>query len=467
MVGAGPNGLTAAVTLARAGRSVLVLEAADTIGGGARSAALTLPGFTHDLCSSVHPLGATSPVFTRLPLGDHGLRWRHPDVPLAHPLDGGRAAVLHRSLSVTGDGLGADGPAWTRLMGPLVRAWDDVTAHLDRPVRVPRHPVALGLSGLRALRSARGLARGAFTDEPARALFAGLAGHAVLPFDVAGTAGFGLVLAGGAHTVGWPLAEGGSQAIVDALAAHLRALGGSVQTGRPVRHLADVPPCRATLFDLSPRQLLAIAGDRLSGPYRRALGRFHHGPGVCKVDWALDGPVPWAAAACRGAGTVHVGGPLEEIAAAEEAVGRGEHPERPFVLVVQASVADPTRAPAGQHTLWAYCHVPNGSTVDMTERIERQIERFAPGFRDRVLARVTRTAADMQRYNANFIGGDIAGGAHTLLQLVARPAPRLRPHRTSDPTLLLCSASTPPGAGVHGLCGYHAARSALAGVLRD
>lgn len=244
MVGAGPNGLTAAVTLARAGRSVLVLEAADTIGGGARSAALTLPGFTHDLCSSVHPLGAASPVFSRLPLADHGLRWRHPDVPLAHPLDGGRAAVLHRSLSATGDGLGADGPAWTRLMGPLVRAWDDVTAHLDRPVRVPRHPVALGLSGLRALRSAGGLARGVFDDEPARALFAGLAGHAVLPFDVAGTAGFGLVLAGGAHTVGWPLAEGGSQAIVDALAAHLRALGGSVQTGRPVRHLADVPPCR-------------------------------------------------------------------------------------------------------------------------------------------------------------------------------------------------------------------------------
>ncbi|MEX0657937.1 MAG: NAD(P)/FAD-dependent oxidoreductase [Egibacteraceae bacterium] len=466
MVGAGPNGLTAAVTLARAGRSVLVLEAADTIGGGARSGALTLPGFTHDLCSSVHPLGATSPVFTRLPLAEHGLRWRHADVPLAHPLDGGRAAVLHRSLPATADGLSADGPAWTRLMGPLVRAWDDVTAHLEHPVRLPRHPVALGRSGLRALRSAGGLAGGAFDDEPARALFAGLAGHAVLPFDVAGTAGFGLVLAGGAHTVGWPLAEGGSQAIVDALAAHLRALGGSVQTGHAVRRLADVPPCRATLFDVSPRQLLAIAGDRLSGPYRRALGRFHHGPGVCKVDWALDGPVPWTAAACRGAGTVHVGGHLEEIAAAEEAVGRGEHPERPFVLVVQASVADPTRAPAGQHTLWAYCHVPNGSTVDVTERIERQIERFAPGFRDRVLARVTRTAADMEGDNANYIGGDIAGGAHTLRQIAARPAPRLRPHRTSNPALLLCSASTPPGAGVHGLCGYHAARSALTGVLR-
>ncbi|HVM13122.1 MAG TPA: NAD(P)/FAD-dependent oxidoreductase [Egibacteraceae bacterium] len=466
VVGAGPNGLTAAVTLARAGQTVLVLEAADTIGGGARSAAVTLPGYTHDLCSAVHPLGIASPVFARLPLADHGLEWLQPEVPLAHPLDGGRAAVLHRSVAATAGGLGVDGPAWTRLIGGTAGAWDDLVGHLYRPVRLPRHPLALAVAGAQSARSASQVARGWFRDDPARALFAGLSGHSVLPFTTRGTAGFGLLLGASAHAVGWPVARGGSQAIIDALAAYLGTLGGKIETRRPVSTLADVPPSRSVLFDVSPRQLLDIAGDRFSGLYRRNLSRFRHGPGVCKVDWALDGPVPWAAEPCRRAGTVHVGGRLDEIEAAEDAVGRGEHPDRPFVLVAQQSVVDATRAPQGKHTLWGYCHVPNGSTVDMTDAIERQIERFAPGFRDRILARVTATASDLERYNANYIGGDIAGGAHNIMQLVARPAPRLDPHRTSDPQLLLCSASTPPGAGVHGLCGYHAARSALRGVLR-
>jgi phytoene dehydrogenase-like protein len=288
----------------------------------------------------------------------------------------------------------------------------------------------------------------------------------VLPFSTRGTAAFGLLLGAGAHTVGWPVARGGSQAIADALGAYLGTLGGTIETDRPVSTLSDVPPSQVVLLDVSPRQLLTITGDHFPARYRQSLARFRHGPGVCKVDWALDGPVPWTAEACRRAGTVHVGGPLDEVEAAEAAVGRGEHPERPFVLVAQQSIVDPTRAPRGKHTLWAYCHVPNGSTVDMTASIERQIERFAPGFRDRVLARTTATARDLERYNANYVGGDITGGAHTLAQMLARPAPRLDPHRTPDPRLLLCSASTPPGAGVHGLCGYHAARAALRGVLR-
>lgn len=466
MVGAGPNGLTAAVTLARAGRSVLVLEAADTIGGGARSAALTLPGYVHDVCSAIHPLGVGSPVFTRLPLADHGLEWRHPEVAMAHPLEGARAAVLHRSLAVTGASLDGDGPAWRRLMDPLVTAWDDIMGHLIRPMRLPGHPVGVARLGLQAAIPAEWLARARFDAAPARALFAGLAAHAVMPIDRPGTAAFGLLLGASAHAVGWPVAAGGSQAIVDALASYLVSLGGTVETGREVRTLGDVPASRAVLFDTSPYQMVRIAGDQLPGRYQRSLRRFRHGPGVCKVDWALDGPVPWSAEVCRRAGTVHVGGTTAEVAAAEAAVGRGEHPTAPFVLVAQQSIVDSTRAPAGRHTLWGYCHVPNGSTVDMTDAIERQIERFAPGFRDRVLAQRTMTAADLQGYNANYRGGDIAGGAHDLPQLVARPTLRLDPRRTPNPRLLLCSASTPPGAGVHGLCGYHAARSALKGVLR-
>lgn len=466
VVGAGPNGLTAAVTLARAGRSVLVVEAEDTVGGGARSAPLTVAGFTHDVCSAIHPLGAASPVFARLPLGEHGLRWLHPDIPLAHPLDGGRAAVLHRSVAETAEGLEAGGRGWQRLFGRVTASWDDLISGLVQPLRVPRRPLGAALFGLHALRPAASVARGALAGDLAPALFAGMAGHSVLPLDTPGTASFGLMLGAAAHAVGWPVAAGGSQAITDALAAHLVALGGAVETGRRVHTLGDLPSARAILLDVSPRGLLAIAGDRLPDRYRRRLERFRHGPGVCKVDWALDGPVPWTAPQCRRAGTVHVGGTLEEVAEAEATVARGEHPDRPFVIAAQQSVADPSRAPQGQHTLWGYCHVPNGSAVDMTDAIERQIERFAPGFRDRVLARVTRTAADFEAYNPNYVGGDITGGAHTLAQLAMRPAPRLHPHRTPDPGLFLCSASTPPGAGVHGLCGYHAARGALNGTLR-
>lgn len=466
VVGAGPNGLAAAVVLARAGRSVHVVEAADTVGGGTRSAALTLPGFTHDVCSAVHPLGFASPVLARLPLADHGLSWLQPDIPLAHPLDGGRAAVLHRSLARTATDLGPGGDTWQRLLGPVAGAWDDLVGFLGRPVRLPRRPLGASLFALQALTSADALARWRLDGEAAPALFAGLAGHSVLPFDQPGTAAFGLLLGAAGHAVGWPVPAGGSQAIADALAGYLAALGGTLETGRTVRSLDELPPSRAVLLDVSARGLADIAGDRLPAAYRRRLRRFRHGPGVCKVDWALDGPVPWAAPEVARAGTVHVGGSLAEVTAAEAAVGRGEHPDRPFVIAAQPGVADPSRAPAGKEVLWGYCHVPNGSTVDMTDAIEAQIERFAPGFRDRVLARATMTAADLERHNPNYVGGDIAGGAHTLLQLARRPALRLTPYQTPDPRLLLCSSSTPPGAGVHGLCGYHAARAALRGVLR-
>ena len=464
VVGSGPNGLAAAVTLARAGCSVVVLEAADVAGGGCRSEELTLPGFVHDVCSAIHPLGVASPVFGALPLADHGLAWTHPETPAAHPLPDGPAALLERSVVATAEGLGVDARAWQQLMVPLVEHWEELTSSVLGPMlRVPRHPVTLTRFGLQAVWPARTLARRLFRGDAARGLFAGLAAHSTLDLRSPLTASFGLTFAASGHAVGWPAVRGGSQRITDALVSYLGSLGGEVVTGHRVRSLADLPPARVVVFDLTPRQLVAIAGDRLDPAYRRRLSRFRYGPGSFKLDYALDGPMPWKAPECGRAAAVHLGGTLEEVAAAEHDVAQGRHPDRPFVLTAQTSLVDGTRAPAGKHTFWAYCHVPNGSTVDMTDSIEDQIERFAPGFRDLVLARHTMYPADLERHNANNVGGDVAAGSHGGLQLVARP--RL----TTDPytipldgmTGFLCSASTPPGAGVHGMCGWWAAQAAL------
>lgn len=464
VVGAGPNGLSAAITLARAGCSVVVLEAEDTAGGGCRSEELTLPGFVHDVCAAIHPLGAASPAFAGLPLADHGLEWAHPEAPAAHPLPDGRAALLERSLDATADGLGPDARTWRRLVGPLVRQWDDLTSSILAPMlRPPRHPVVMGGFGVRALWPAKALAGRLFEGDEARGLFAGLAAHAILDLGKPLTSSFGLTFAASGHAVGWPAVKGGSQRLTDALVSYLRSLGGELATGRRVTSLADLPPARAVLFDLTPRQVVAIAGDRLDPRARRQFSRFRYGPGSFKIDYALDGPVPWKNHACGRAGSVHVGGTLDDVATAEREVSKGRHPERPFVLTSQPSCFDPTRAPAGKHTFWAYCHVPHGSTVDLTQAIEDQLERFAPGFRDRVLARHIMFPADLERHNANNVGGDVAGGSHGGLQLIARPRLAVDPYRLPIDGMdaYLCSASTPPGAGVHGMCGWWAAQAAL------
>ncbi len=466
VVGAGPNGLAAAIELARAGRSVLVCERAETIGGGARTAELTLPGYRHDVCSAIHPLAVGSPFLRGLPLADHGLELLEPAVQAAHPLDGGRAAVLHRSLDDTAAGLGPDGDAYAGLMRPFGEGWDELAPVVLGAPRLPRHPLLAARFARAGVRGASGLATSRFRSDEARALMAGMGAHSMRPLDRAPTAAFGLVLLALGHAFGWPVARGGSQAIADAMAAYLRSLGGEIRTGVEVRSLADLPEARALLFDVTPRQLVAICGEALPGRYAAALRRYRYGAGVFKLDYALSAPVPWAAEACRRAGTVHVGGTLAEIAEAEATVTSGGHPERPFVLVAQQSLVDPGRAPAGGHTLWAYCHVPNGSPVDMTAAIERQIERFAPGFGDVVLERAARTPADLEAENPNYVGGDINGGAATLRQVLARPALRITPHATPNPRIFLCSSSTPPGGGVHGMCGYHAARAALRSALR-
>jgi len=461
VVGSGPNGLAAAIELARAGRSVLVREAAEAVGGGLRSGELTLPGFVHDLCSAIHPMAAASPFFRTIPLSEHGLEWIEPPAPLAHPLENGRAAVLHRSVEETAAGLGVDEASYRGLFGPLAASWGELESALLGPlVRVPQHPLALARFGLSALQPADSFARRRFKGEPARALFAGLAGHSLLPLESIGSASFGLVLGTTGHAVGWPLPRGGSQRIADALAAYLRSLGGEVQTGAPVESLDELS-APTVLCDVTPRQLLRLAGDRLPPRYRRRLERFRYGPGVFKLDWALSGPIPWTAPLCAQAGTVHLGGTLEEIVASEQAPARGETSERPYVLLAQPTLFDASRAPEGKHTAWAYCHVPNGSTVDMTEAIEDQVERFAPGFRERVLARSALAPADLERRNPNLVGGDIGGGSNELRQLAARPVLRRVPYATPLDGVYLCSASTPPGGGVHGMCGYLAAHAAL------
>jgi phytoene dehydrogenase-like protein len=467
VIGSGPNGLAAAITLAQAGKSVTVLEANETIGGGTRSGELTLPGFTHDICSAVHPLAVGSTFFRTLPLKRYGLEYVHPRIPLAHPLDDG-AVELHRSLEETARGLGGDAGRYLRVMGPLARNGDFLMRQFFAPIRVSptiaAHALLVATFGLRAIRSAVSLATSAFKEAPARALLAGLAAHSIQPLENLSTGGYGLMLGVSAHAYGWPIVRGGSQKIADALVAHFRSLGGNVVTRCRVSSMADVPKARAYLFDVTPRQLDAIAGDALPAGYRRQLGRFRYGPGVFKLDWALDAPIPWRDERCRNAGTVHLGGTLEEIAASEAAVGKGEAPESPYVLLAQPSLIDPTRAPAGKHTVWAYCHVPNGSTVDMTNRIEAQIERFAPGFRNRVIARNVMSPADVERHNANCIGGDINGGAADLHQWFLRPTWRL--YATPNRQIYICSSSTPPTGGVHGLCGYYAANTALRRAFR-
>lgn len=461
IVGAGPNGLAAAITLARAGRSVLVIEAKGTIGGGARTCELTLPGFRHDICSAIHPLGLGSPFMRTLPWAQLGVEWIQPDLPLAHPLDDGTAIGLHRSLAETADSIGRDGGAWRALLGPLAADWDKLAPTLLGPHPFSPHLIALARFGIPGLLPAALMPRLIFREERARALFAGLAAHSFLDFGQPFSSAFGLVLGLLGHAVGWPIPKGGSQAIVDGMARYLQQLGGDIVCGWEVASLDELPQSRSVLLDVTPRQLLQLAGAKLPASYRRRLEGYRYGPGVFKIDYALSAPVPWRAEECRRAGTVHVGGTLAEIAASERATNRGELAERPYVLVAQQSLFDDTRAPAGRHTLWAYCHVPHGSTADRTEAIEAQIERFAPGFRETILARSARNTQAIHAYNPNYIGGDINGGVQDIRQLWTRPLPAWPPYSTPLPGLFLCSSSTPPGGGVHGMCGYHAAQSAL------
>lgn len=462
VVGSGPNGLAAAITLAQAGRSVLVFEAKNTIGGGARTQELTLPGFQHDVCSAIHPLALGSPFFRTLPLEQYGLEWISPSAPLAHPLDDGTAMVLERSIEATGETLGRDANAYRKLMTPLVAHWDILRDAFLGPLRLHSflHPFVMANFGLKAILSAKALAELFFKGERARALFAGMAAHSMLPLTQGPSAAFGLVLGITGHAIGWPLPRGGSQKIVEALAAHLRFLGGEIVTGVEVKSFDALPPAEAVLFDTTPRQLLQIAGSQLPDSFNRSLKHYRYGPGVFKIDFALDGPVPWKAQECLRAGTVHLGGTLPELVASEQQATHGQTPEKPYVLVAQQSLFD-SRAPEGKHTLWAYCHVPHGSPVDMTERIEAQIERFAPGFRDRILAKHAMNAVEIEAYNPNYIGGDINGGLEDFLQLFTRPTIRPNPYTTPNKRIYICSSSTPPGGGVHGMCGYYAAQAAL------
>lgn len=470
VVGSGPNGLAAAIRLALEGLSVQVIEAEETIGGGTRTKELIKPGYYHDVCSAIHPMAISSPFLRTLPLQTFGLKWIHPEYPLAHPLDDGRAVIMHRSIDETAASLGADERVYKRLMQPLVKNWEDLTKDLLAPLQIPSNPIKMGRFGLKALQPASRLVRKFGTDD-ARALFGGIAAHSIMDLDKLVTSAIALVLGAAGHAAGWPLPEGGSQMITRSMASYFRSLGGVIETGFRVRSLAQLNPSKAVLFDLTPKQVLSIVGDRFPPGYRKLLEKFRYGAGVFKIDYILKSPVPWADPRCGRAGTVHLGGTFAEIAAAEKEMSRGGHSARPYVLVAQQSMFDPTRTPGMKHTLWAYCHVPNGSARDMTTEIENQIERFAPGFRDVVEEKVTMNAPQFEEYNANYIGGDINGGVQDIWQLFSRPVSisssplriksLLSPYSTPAAGLYFCSSSSPPGGGVHGMCGYHAAESVL------
>jgi len=460
VVGSGPNGLAAAITLQQAGLSVLLVEASRTIGGGMRSEELTLPGFVHDVCSAIHPMAASSPFFRTLPLEQHGLKFINPPIPLAHPFDDGTATLFYQSPDVTAQELTEDRESYLKLVMPIVNDWPRIVSDVLAPFHLPKHPFAMAGFGHHALMSARHVAK-RFVTKKARGLWMGMAAHAMQSLSNATTSAVALVLMAAGHTVGWPLSKGGSNAIADALGSYFSSLGGIIKTEFYVRSLSQLPSSHALLFDVTPRQLMEIAGHKFSTFYKWQLRRYRYGMGVFKIDWALDQPIPFEAEACSRAGTVHLGHTAEEIMASEELTSQGKHPEDPFVLLAQQSLFDPSRAPSGKHTAWAYCHVPNGSLLDMTTRIEKQVERFAPGFRDIILARHAMNSAQMEEYNVNYVGGDINGGLMNVGQLFTRPALRLSPYKTSAKGIYICSSSTPPGGGVHGMCGYHAAKKVL------
>jgi len=465
VVGSGPNGLSAAITLQQQGLSVLVLEARDTIGGGMRTAELTLPGFHHDVCSAILPMAATSPFFATLPLEQYGLEYIYPEVAAAHPFDDGSAAVLKRSVQETAQLLGADGGAYLSLMEPVLEDWPFIASDILGPFHFPKHPVRMARFGLKALPAATTIAK-RFTTEKAKGLWGGMAAHSIQPLTNYATSAIGLVLSAAGHLYGWPVPKGGAQSLANALTRYFESLGGKIQTGFTVSNLQQLPSAHAVLFDVTPKQLMQIAGDQFSSLYQWQLNRYRYGMGVFKVDWALQSPIPFTAAECRQAGTVHLGNTFKEIVASEQKTASGGHPQRPFVLLAQQSLFDDSRAPSGKHTAWAYCHVPNGSTVDMTGIIEEQVERFAPGFKQTILAKHTFNTVTLQQYNPNYVGGDINGGIIDLGQLYTRPALRLSPYKTSARGLYICSSATPPGGGVHGMCGHHAARHALKDIFK-
>jgi len=461
VVGSGPNGLAAAIALQQQGLSVKILEAKSTPGGGMRSMALTLPGFVHDVCSAVHPLGVYSPFFKTLPLQDHGLEWIYPELSLAHPFADGKAAILTNSIAETAASLAGDEAAYCRFMEPLVKNWDKIGPGLLGPFTLPGNPFALAQFGLNAISSATGLVNRKFKQQYAKGLFAGMAAHSIRPLEYSLTSAIGLVLTVVGHKIGWPFPKGGTQNLANALVSYFKSIGGKIETNHEVKSLAELQFARIKLFDITPHQLLNIAGLDFPAVYRRQLQNYRYGPGIFKIDYALHEPIPFKAAVCNRAGTVHLGGTIEEIAAAERSTWKGQVATNPFILLSQHSLFDPTRAPQGKHTGWAYCHAPAGSTADMTEAMENQIEKFAPGFRDVVMERHTMHSGDMQAYNANYIGGDITGGVTDITQLFTRPAIRISPYTTPLPDVYICSSSTPPGAGVHGMCGYHAAKKAI------
>jgi phytoene dehydrogenase-like protein len=465
VVGSGPNGFSAAITLAQQGLSTLLVEAKDEVGGGMRSAKLTLPGFIHDICSAVHPLGVASPILKSFDLESCGLQWIFPPAALAHPLDNGRAVMLETSVSDTAERLGNDHHTYVKLINPLVKNWSYLLSVILSPLHFPEHPLVLATFGIKARLSIDDFINHYFKSTEARALLAGIACHSIMPTDKWGGASFGLVLAAAGHAIGWPVAKTGSQSIANALKRKLISLGGDVQTGREIRKLNDLPPSRVQILDVTPRQLIAIAGQKLPAKYLHRLKGYKYGPGIFKIDWALSGPIPWKATECLRAATVHLGGSYEEIAEAENAVWENKHPDKPLVILAQPSLFDVSRVPAGKQTAWAYCHVPNGSIQDMTARIEKQVERFAPGFKDLILMRSTYNTAQLELYNPNYVGGDISGGVQDPLLRLLRPLGQWQPYRLPVKGLYLCSSSMPPGAGVHGICGYYAAKSALGDIF--